>query len=159
MINEQGQIWSPYRGGKYLTPCPTQKGYYRIVLQTNQGRKTFQLHRLVLETFNPVDNCENLEVNHIDGDKSNNNLSNLEWCSGSFNVRHSLESGLKIPARGESIGSNKLTEKQVLEICELLKTTKLSLQEIGNIYDVSKYCVHDIKKKKSWSWLTKDYIF
>lgn len=52
-------------------------------------------------TFNPVENMENLEVNHINGNKSDNSLKNLEWCFGSFNVRHSLQTGLKIPARGE----------------------------------------------------------
>ena len=61
-------------------------------------------------TFNPVENMENLEVNHIDGDKSNNKLENLEWCSGSLNVRHSLDTGLKMPARGENVGGNVLTE-------------------------------------------------
>lgn len=159
MISEEGKIWSPFQGGKFLNPSKTQKGYYRIVLQTSEGRKTFQVHRLVLETFYPIDGCDKLEVNHIDGDKSNNNLNNLEWCSGSFNVRHSIETGLKTPARGEQIASNKLTEKQVLEICELLKNSNLSLKEIGDKYGVSKYCIFDIKRKKSWKWLTKDYNF
>ena len=111
MVDEKGNIWSPYRGGRFLTPSPTEKGYYRIVLQTSKGRKTFQVHRLVLETFNPIEDCDKLEVNHIDGDKSNNSLENLEWCSGSFNIRHSLETGLKKPARGELVGGNKLTEE------------------------------------------------
>ena len=159
MIDDNGNIWSPYRGGKYLHPSPTQKGYYRIVLQTSKGRKTFQLHRLVLETFNPIENCENLEVNHIDGDKSNNKLENLEWCTGSFNVKHSLETGLKTPARGENISGSKLTEQQVLEICNLLKNSNLSLQDIGNKFGVSKHCIFDIKRKKSWTWLTTDYTF
>lgn len=159
MINEEGQIWSPYGGGKFLTPSLTQKGYYRIVLQTSKGRKTFQVHRLVLETFNPVMNCDKLEVNHINGDKSDNRLNNLEWCSGSFNVRHSISNGLKIPARGEQVGGHKLTEQEVIEICELLQNTNLSLQAIGDKYKVSKYCIFDIKRKKSWSWLTQNYVF
>ena len=159
MIDKNGNIWSPYQGGKFLSPSPTQKGYYRIVLQTSKGRKTFQVHRLVLETFNPIEGCEKLEVNHIDGDKSNNSLNNLEWCSGSFNIRHSLKTGLREPARGEKIASNKLTEQQVLEICELLQNTNLSLQTIGDKYGVSKYCIFDIKRKKSWSWLTQNYTF
>lgn len=159
MIDEEGNIWSPYRGGRFLKAFPTEKGYYRIVLQTSEGRKTFQVHRLVLETFNPIENCDKLEVNHINGDKSDNTLKNLEWCSGSFNVRHSLETGLKKPARGESVGGNKLTEEQVLEICELLKNSNLSLQEIGKKFNVSKHCIFDIKRKKSWSWLTTNYTF
>lgn len=159
MIDEQGKIWSPYRGGKYLSPAPTAKGYYRIVLQTTEGRKTFQLHRLVLATFSPIDNMEDFEVNHKDGDKSNNSLDNLEWCQGSYNVRHSLDTGLKIPARGTQVSGNKLSEKQVLEICQLLIENNLSLSEIGERYGVSKYCIFDIKRKKSWAWLTKDYNF
>lgn len=158
-IDEKGNIWSPYRGGQFLSPSPTKKGYYRIVLQTSTGRKTFQVHRLVLETFNPIENCENLEVNHIDGDKSNNCLTNLEWSTGSLNVRHSIETGLKIPAKGTQVAGNKLSEEEVLEICELIKNSKLSLQQIGDKYGVSKYCVFDIKRKKSWAWLTKDYTF
>lgn len=159
MIDKEGNIWSPYRGGKYLHPAPTKKGYYRIVLQTTNGRKTFQVHRLVLETFKPVDNCDKLEVNHKDGDKSNNKLENLEWCTGSFNVRHSLENNLKIPARGELVGGSVLKEEEVLKICEYLKNSNLSLKEIGELFGVSKSCIFDIKRKKSWSWLTKDYTF
>lgn len=159
MIDEEGNIWSPYRGGRFLHPSPTEKGYYRIVLQTSKGRKTFQVHRLVLETFSPIENCQNLEVNHIDGDKSNNKLENLEWCSGSFNIRHSIENNLKIPARGSQIGSSKLNESQVLEICELLQNSDLSLRQIGQKYGVSKHCIFDIKRKKSWSWITQNYTF
>lgn len=158
LIDEEGKIWSPYKKD-YLSPCPTSKGYYRIVLQTSKGRKTFQLHRLVLETFCPNDNSENLEVNHIDGDKSNNKLQNLEWCTGSFNVRHSLDKGLKTPARGTQVSGNKLSEKEVLEICDLLLNSSLSLREIGDKYGVSKHCIYDIKRKKSWEWLTQQYIF
>lgn len=158
-IDDQGNIWSPYRGGRQLSPAPTKKGYYRIVLQTSEGRKTFQLHRLVLMTFNPVENMENLEVNHIDGDKSNNKLENLEWCSGSLNVRHSLDTGLKTPARGENVGGNVLTEAQVIEICERLKEGKESLSTIGKDYGVTKHCIFDIKRKRSWSWLTENYNF
>lgn len=159
LVDRDGNIWSPYHGLHKLNPSPTKKGYYRIVLQTSEGRKTFQVHRLVLMTFNPIDNMENLEVNHIDGDKSNNKLNNLEWCSGSFNVRHSLETGLKTPARGEKVGGNKLTELQVLEICERLKNGCESLSQIAQDYGVSKHCIFDIKKKRSWEWLTKDYSF
>lgn len=159
LIDENGVIWSPYRGGKILSPSPTKKGYYRIVLQTNIGKKTFQVHRLVLMTFKPCDNMDTLEVNHIDGDKSNNHLDNLEWCSGSMNVRHSLETGLKIPARGEQISCHKLTEEEVIEICERLKRGRESLQEIANSYGVSKHTVFDIKRKRSWRWLTEDYKF
>lgn len=159
MIDEAGQIWSPYRGGRYLHPSPTKKGYERIVLQTSEGRKTFQVHRLVLETFNPIDNPEEMQVNHIDGNKQNNSLDNLEWVTGSENMVHALDTGLQIPKKGEEIANHKLTEEEVLEICELLINSNLSLAKIGEKYGVSKHCIFDIKRKRSWKWLTKDYNF
>lgn len=159
-INEDGEVYSPStKPMRKLHSHPTKKGYHRISLQTDLGQKTFQLHRLVLMTFKPIDNMKNLEVNHIDGDKNNNKLSNLEWCTGSFNVRHCLDNGLKIPARGEKVAGNKLSETQVLEICERLKNTSDSLSVIGRDYGVSKHTIFNIKKKRSWSWLTKDYNF
>ena len=54
-------------------------GYNIAVLSKNGCTKTFSVHRLVLETFNPIDNMERLEVNHKDWDKQNNRLDNLEW--------------------------------------------------------------------------------
>lgn len=157
--DEDGNIWSPYGGLHKLSPSPTQHGYFRIVLQTSEGRKTFQVHRLILMTFSPVKDMENLEVNHINGDKSDNSLKNLEWCSGSYNIRHSLQTGLKIPAKGEQISGSILTESQVLEICRRLQTGVESLAQIGKDYGVSKYCIFDIKRKRSWAWLTKSFDF
>lgn len=110
-------------------------------------------------TYNPIKDMEKLEVNHIDGDKNNNCLNNLEWCSGSINVRHSLITGLKIPAKGEAVGGSILNESQVLEICDRLLIGTESLSLISKDYGVSKSCIFDIKRKKSWSWLTKDYNF
>lgn len=158
-IDDEGNIYSPYNGFHKLNPSPTKKGYYRIVLQTSNGRKTFQVHRLVLQTFNPIENMDKLQVNHIDGDKSNNNLNNLEWCSCKENINHGHENGLYHPARGQKVYGNKLKEEEVLEICELLKNSNMSLREIGELYGVSKHCIYDIKRKRSWGWLTKNYIF
>lgn len=51
--------------------------------------KIKNVHRIVLETFKPVSNMKNLVVNHIDGNKTNNNLNNLEWCTQKYNIFHS----------------------------------------------------------------------
>ena len=67
----------------------TRKGYYNVHITANDGsRKSCQVHRLVLKTFNPCDNMDNLEVNHIDENKTNNCLSNLEWSTRIQNVNH-----------------------------------------------------------------------
>jgi len=60
-------------------------------------------------TFNPVDNSEQLEVNHKDGNKLNNRLDNLEWCTSSENKIHALTTGLKeynLPTLGLKIGKS-----------------------------------------------------
>lgn len=69
-------------------------GYYRVLLYNQGQRKRYFRHRLVAEHF--LDKPEGKDfVNHIDGDKSNNSLENLEWVSQSENEKHAFENGLK----------------------------------------------------------------
>ncbi|AXF52524.1 MAG: HNH endonuclease [Caudoviricetes sp.] len=158
-IDKMGNVWSPYRGWSLIKLSKINKGYLRAGLMTSSGRKFFMVHRLVMETFSPIENSSELQVNHKDGNKENNSLDNLEWCTNSENVIHSYKTGLQAPLRGEKANGNILKEKSVLEICELIKLGKHSLTEIGERYGVSKYTISDIKRKKSWGWLTKDYDF
>lgn len=158
-IDDKGNVWSPYRGGQLMSQQEIAKGYLRVPLTTTEGRKFFMVHRLVLEAFAPKEGSLQFQVNHIDGDKHNNQLSNLEWCTGLENIAHAYRNNLARKAHGEDVGGVKLTEEKVLEICELLKSKKYSLSEIGMQYGVSKHCIFDIKRKRSWSWLTKDYKF
>ena len=147
------------RTGRILKPGLDSDGYEYVILCNNNTRKSIKVHRFILRCFNDIPNYDEMTINHIDAVHDNNKLENLEWCTGSFNVKHSLETGLKTPARGENISGSKLTEQQVLEICDLLKNSNLSLQDIGNKFGVSKHCIFDIKRKKSWTWLTTDYTF
>ena len=67
----------------------SHKGYCTVHITANDGsRKSCQVHRLVLKTFNPCDDMDSLEVNHIDENKTNNNLNNLEWMTHTENVNH-----------------------------------------------------------------------
>lgn len=76
--------------GKILKLTDKNGAYFTIILQGKGVQKrTTRIHRLVAEAFLP--NPENLpQVNHIDGNKQNNNVNNLEWCTASYNVKHSL---------------------------------------------------------------------
>ena len=70
-------------------------GYYRIALSKNNNSKWYSLHRLVAKAFIP--NPDNLpEINHKDGNKSNNCVDNLEWCSRKENMHHARRMGLWI---------------------------------------------------------------
>ena len=64
---------------------------------TSQGRKFFMVHRLVMETFNPIDNSQLLQVNHKDGNKHNNNINNLEWVTNMENMHHAIKNNQKKP--------------------------------------------------------------
>lgn len=79
---------------KILTPF-IDNGYEKISLGTGKGkRKTFLVHRLVAITFLGPPPDERPHVNHLDGNKANNRLSNLEYCSAKENNRHAAENGL-----------------------------------------------------------------
>ena len=136
----------------------TNRGYTNITLYKNGIRKHFNVHRLVADTF--ILNPNNLsEVNHKDGNKENNSINNLEWVTNMENMQHAIRNNLTRKVHGEEVGGVKLTERDVLQICELLKSGTDSLAQIGKKYNVSKHCIFDIKRKKSWAWLTKDYNF
>ena len=69
----------------FLNQEVERAGYYRVTI----GGKHYFVHRLVLSIFDPIDGMEELQVNHIDGDKLNNKLNNLEWVTPSENATHS----------------------------------------------------------------------
>lgn len=95
-----GDIWSTI-SGKYLKPAKDKKGYLRCVLN---GR-TRKVHRLVLSAFDPVSDISNLNVNHINLNKADNRLSNLEWVTPRENTHHAISNGVfKLTA-----GWNKIT--------------------------------------------------
>lgn len=72
-------------------------GYQRVVL-CKEGNKNFLVHRLVAENF-IKNNDLSKQVNHIDGNKLNNMVENLEWCSPSENIQHAVKNGLKKDAK------------------------------------------------------------
>lgn len=79
--------------GKILNPDIAPNGYYRVTFSINKKRKQFYVHRLIAKYFIP--NPDNLpQVNHIDGNKLNNSLDNLEWVTAQDNVIHAYKNGL-----------------------------------------------------------------
>ena len=95
-INEQGQVWS-HRRNKIMKPWPDGRGYLKVTLTVNYERETKRVHRLVMQTFCPVEGMENLEVNHLNEVKTDNRLENLAWTTKIENIRYgtgSQRSGL-----------------------------------------------------------------
>lgn len=92
-INEYGKIINNI-SGHIIVGDINNAGYYRVCLYQNGKHKKFFRHRLVAEHFLDNSNCYK-EVNHIDGDKSNNYYKNLEWCTKSQNEQHAWQHKLK----------------------------------------------------------------
>lgn len=118
--------------------CP--KGYHKVCLTTNGKNKTFTVHRLIIGAFIP--NPENKPfVNHIDGNKLNNNIENLEWCTQKENIEHAWKTGLAKAKKGEECYQSVLMEKDVLEIRKIGRSQtlmQLSLNYKVNIATISK---------------------
>lgn len=92
--------------GKILKLSPNKFGYLRFTAKKDNITKTLHVHRIVLLTFNPI--LKEKQVNHIDGDKTNNKLENLEWCTDSENKIHAYANGLMTP--GNEYTPNKIKQ-------------------------------------------------
>jgi hypothetical protein len=144
MISRSGTIISRY--GKILKhindDCGT--GYFRIKLR---GKRK-NIHRLLAEAFIP--NPDNLPmVNHKDGNKKNNSLSNLEWCDGLHNMRHAKEHGLLV--KGRQVHTNILDEVQVLTISSCIGSIKQ--KDLAKYFKVSESAIQMIASKRNWKHL------
>ena len=107
--------------------------YYQVGLYNKKNKTSAYIHRLVAIAFIP--NPENKPcVNHIDGNKLNNSVHNLEWCTKSENTKHAWETGLM-----NSIG-NRMTKEHVEQMKVLRKQGK-EYQEIADILGVSRATV------------------
>ncbi|KKN85457.1 hypothetical protein LCGC14_0277760 [marine sediment metagenome] len=92
LIEDSGKIFSLFRN-KCLKPLPTNWGYYRVGLRKQNKTHYKYISRLVAEAF--ISNPDNKpQINHKDGNKFNNNVSNLEWVTQSENMQHAIALGL-----------------------------------------------------------------
>lgn len=102
-VSNKGRIRND-ETGKLLTPTENKKSKYQYVQLGKRNNKT--VHRLVAKAF--IDNQENKrDVNHKDGNKSNNDVSNLEWNTPSENNKHAYKTGLKQSYRPPNAGVDK----------------------------------------------------
>lgn len=114
-ISSQGQVRNDINGA-ILKTWKDSKGYEVIRLGKGSGTY-FKIHRIVALSFIP--NPDNLpQVNHKDGNKINNIVENLEWCSQSYNIQHADKTGLRQMPAGEKASNAKLTNTQVKWIRE-----------------------------------------
>lgn len=148
--------WGRVRSQKYgnfriRKPFIAGKGYLSIDLCKKCKYKKFYLHRLVAIYFIP--NPLNLpEVNHKDGNKKNNHISNLNWTDGVGNMKHAIEE-LGFVNHGENAPAAKLTEKQVRDIIEMHKSGNYTYAQIADRYNIKAGHAWNIVKGVIWKHL------
>lgn len=126
----------------------SDSGYYMVTFSYNNKSKPQRVHRLIALTF--IKNPNNYRfINHIDGNKLNNSISNLEWCTHSHNMKHAFDTGL-VNNTGVKNGMSKLTEENVIQIKVMLKNG-FSQQKIADKFKVSRSCILKINLGKTWT--------
>jgi hypothetical protein len=136
---------------RLMSPAKNSDGYLETVISYNGKRLNVSIHRLVGEAFIP--NLENLpQVNHKDGNKSNNWDWNLEWMTLQDNITHAIETGL----RDNYLPFKRFSKKDIKEVCRLLENGK-STSKISDKTQVSKRVIRSIKRGKAWKHISKQY--
>ena len=122
--------------------------YKRVSISLGHGNmKNLNVHRLVAIAF--IENKDNKPcVNHINANKTDNILENLEWCSYSENSLHSHKLGLQTSRKGIENNKSKLTEEQVLQIRN--EYNNISSYRLSKIFNVYATTVQSVKKRKTW---------
>ena len=142
-----------------MNPKLDKNGYLCLGLCTNEvvsgkehRRKMFRVAGLVVREFkgNPPEAMCDPTVDHADGNKTNNHISNLRWME-----RVENSASRKNRPIGTKNASAKLSEKDVAEIKQLLFQDRLSLREIGDRYGVKRSTIFSIKKQKTWKEVTE----
>jgi len=142
-----------FNKGRMLKCLKYKVGYYYVDLSKNGKSKKVKIHRLVALHF--INNSENKsQINHKDGNKSNNIYSNLEWCTQRENTIHAYRTKLAHGHKGIKNHMTKLTNEEVIDIYE--NRNILSNIELSKKYNVSSSRISYIKLDKEWTHITKD---
>lgn len=112
-ISSNGRVYSK-KTNRFLRPRPSGWGYLQVIIYDRKKTWTLSIHRLVAEAF--IDGGDpSLEVNHMDGDKHNNFVWNLEWVTRSQNNQHAFNTGLR---------TGRSTSVMIVETGEVFRTVK-----------------------------------
>lgn len=130
-----------------LSPFITNAGYPTVLLTNDVGRKHKTIHSLVLKTFKGEH--PGLDCNHIDGDKMNNSLENLEWCTRSENVQHAYDIGLAHAVEHDCVAVEQLTKDG--QFIAYFRSKNEALRQT-KVYNITKVCRGERKTAGGFKW-------
>lgn len=131
--------------GKLLNIGIDSNGYKRINLQKQGKQTTFRLHKLLALVF--IENPNNYKIiNHKDGNKLNNDLNNLEWCTHSHNTKEAFRLGLMVGNKAEKHGRAILNKEKVSKI----RNNEIDFKTAKSEYNISKTQFYRVKKGIGW---------
>jgi transposase len=143
---EDGRVFSPHRK-TFLKQHINDRGYLYVCLTANKASFWVRTHQFVWVCFNRQ---SAKELNHRDGNKLNNSLSNIEMTTREENIAHAMRTGLLVHLKGEECGPSKLTEKQVVQIKRLV-AEGITLKKIGSRFGVHYTTISSIKRGITWT--------
>lgn len=140
------------RFGRFLKCTPSKFGYPRVSLVKDGRPQYISVHRLVAINFIP-NPSHKPEVNHIDANKNNNCVNNLEWVTPKENSNHAIKLNLNkstVGLRGSMNKQAKLNEDKVIEIKKRIEQGEQN-KDIAASLEICKATVSDIKRGRRWS--------
>lgn len=151
MISTYGSVYSLYYN-KFIIPHENENGYLQVSLITNDNKRIFRkVHRLVMMTFNYIDGCDMLQVNHINANKHDNYIHNLEWVTAKENIAHAISLNLRSSV-GENNPKATISEKEAQTISEMIIQGYDDIF-ISNYIGCSKGIVREIALGRTWTYL------
>ena len=152
-ISDMGRLKSLKRPfvpkNRILKPCVDRDGYLFAGLFKNNKRLACpKIHRLVLEAFIGL-RPSGLEGRHIDGNKTNNRLSNVEWSTHAANENDKYSHGTIMS--GSKNGYSKLTESDIVKIRKLWETGRFTQWGLALEFGVGQSCIWSVIHRKSWN--------
>lgn len=153
--NVRSYLLRSYNRGRATSPTAKRIqlsvwGYPEVRLFQYGKTRKFRVHRLVATAFLP-NPYKKREVNHIDGDRTNNNVANLEWVSRTENMLHAYRVNNAPRMRGERNGHAKLTAADVRQIKRLWKSGKYLQRELAADFGVARTTVNAIVNNYNWT--------
>ena len=129
-VNQYGEIYSS-KSNRIMSTEITNKGYYKLKIRFNNRYYRKYPHIMVAETFISHKPHGKSDVNHKDGNKKNNHVSNLEWTTRSENLKHAIDTGLRPIQYGENHNRCKYPDSLFKQIA-IMRKNGMSYKEISD---------------------------